>query len=85
MARPKSKVKKQQVNLSLDKEKLVKGKRTANFLKKSLSQFTEDMYVDIHDNFFGLGKDPKERIKQIEQQVKELSKVIIKMGEKDKT
>lgn len=86
MARPKKQQTKERVNLTIDKEPLEKGKRTANHLKKSLSEFTQDMYVDLHDNFFGLDKDPQKMLKHFKNQISNMETIYKKNleGKKDK-
>ena len=73
--RPKTAENKGKITLSIDRDAISKAKQTAETLKKSLSQYTEDVYVDMHDSFFGLTKTPEERMKKIQRQLDEIQKV----------
>ncbi len=74
MARPKQYENKKPVNLTISEEAIQKGKDTARALKKSLSQFTEDMYEDMHNNIFKPQLSPEEKLKDIEGQINMLKK-----------
>ena len=73
--RPKTAQNKERIGLSIDKDALVKAKETAKILKKTLSQYTEDIYNDMHDSFFGLSKTPEQKILQIQQQLNEIQDI----------
>ena len=73
--RPKSPQKKKPLNLSISEEGIDKGRKTAEHLNKSLSQFTEDMYFDLHDNFFGLNEKPEEMLKHFKKQIKDMEDI----------
>ena len=72
--RPKGELK-QKITLSISPEKLEKGRKTAQHLNKSLSKFTEDIYVDIHNNFFESQSTPEQRLKKIEKQIQEFKEL----------
>ena len=72
--RPKGE-KKERINLTISKEALDKGKKTARHLNKSLSGFTENAYQDLHDNFFGLDKNPEQMLKHFQKQIKDMEDV----------
>ncbi len=69
------KIKKKRIDLSVHPVAWEKGKETAKELKKSLSQYTEDMWIDMNENFFGLSKNPGERLKHFKKQIKDMEEV----------
>ncbi len=84
VGRPKKPNKKRPVNLTVDEEALTKGKRAAEHLNKSLSQFTEDMWVDLHDNFFGIDKSPEAMLKHFKKQMGDMAEIYKNKLEGDK-
>ena len=71
MGRPKGDLK-EKITLSIRPNSLEKGRKLCIHLKKSLSGLTEDLYDDMHDNFFELQLTPEEKMEKIERTMQDL-------------
>lgn len=67
LGRPKIENKKVQLNLSLDEEAIKKGRIIAKKLNKSLSEFTQDVYLE---DYYETERPLQDRIKDIEEEIK---------------
>lgn len=84
MARPKT-GNKIQVNLSIDIDVLIRAKKFAEENKKSLSQITEELYVDLTKSNDFVKKNPQEAIAEIKRLTTLLEQRILKKEEDSKT
>lgn len=78
MVRPHLRRTKEKINLTISKDALEKGKKVAVKENKSLSQFTEDMYVGVHNDYFGIIENPMEKLKEVEKRIEVLKKNMTK-------
>lgn len=84
MARPKSRKTKIRVNLTMKEEIVEKGKEIADMKNKSLSEFTEDMYIIAHDKVHGMLENPMKELKRMQEELSELGKKFKKREETKK-
>lgn len=83
MVRPKSKEKKERLNLSVSGIAVIEGRAVAEHLGKSLSELTEEQYRQLHHNIIGVKEEPKKILEEMKIRLQNIEEAIKKQEKEE--